>query len=155
MHSWARLRFFLLLAIGMPLAAIAQPYERLSVEPSDPGQLSGVGYVDELFVFTADVTGAVKYELHTDDGRIENDIEPDADGKAVVRHRYSSPGRYTAQLYAWRDPNGASIDLAIDVVVRRRPSPPQAETRTARFSVAKTDPAGIRRHHGPVGGLPV
>ena len=71
-----------ILVLCTPLTVCAQslePHERFSVEPSEPGILYGIGFVETEFKFTADVTDAVRYELDVGDGVIHK-LTPGPDG---------------------------------------------------------------------------
>ncbi len=133
---------FLILVLCAPLAVCAQslePHERFSVEPSEPGIFYGVGFVNTEFIFTADVTGAVRYELDIGDGVIHQ-LTPGSDGKAVYTHSYDDTRNYEAVLKAWRDGTIDPIVLPLQVLVKPPPAVPQPTPTHTRFSVAPSDP---------------
>lgn len=133
---------FLILVLCAPLAVCAQslePHERFSVEPSEPGIFYGVGFVNTEFIFTADVTGAVRYELDIGDGVIHQ-LTPGPDGIAVHTDSYDNTRNYQAVLKAWRVGFIDPIVLPLHVLVQPPPAIQQPTPTHARFSVAPSDP---------------
>ena len=116
-----------LLVSVRPPPAPAPSHERFSVEPSDSASRYGVGFPETNFTFSADVSEAVRYELHFEDGVVvKRDIQPGTGGTAVSfpPHRYETPGRYTALIRAWRV-TGELIEHQFQVSVQPATVPPK------------------------------
>ena len=105
-------------------------FARFSVEPSSPSDSSQW----RNFVFTANVSGATRYDLDFGDGddSVQNTIRPEGSDKEIRRtYRYRNAGDYPAVLLAARN-TGETVEIRQLVSVRRPPLPPAAAP-TARI----------------------
>ncbi|MBT8102155.1 MAG: PKD domain-containing protein [Gammaproteobacteria bacterium] len=96
------------------------------------------------FTFIADVSNAESYDVDFGDNVIARNIAPDGNGRATLRHRYSSPGDYSAVMNALRN-DGATIEQTIQVSATQ----PAAPAQRALFSVTPSDPEAAANAERP------
>lgn len=118
--------------VPAPPSRPAEGYARFSVSPDEQGDWAD-------FIFVADVSNAESYDIAFGDDAAARNVAPGANGRAVLQHRYSQPGEYTARMNALRN-SGETVE---QVVLVSATSPPAPARRTL-FSVAPSDPLNVR-----------
>ena len=97
-----------------------------SVAPSDPNDYNDIKVPWADFTFTADVTEAVRYEMHFGDHTVESYSPPGSNREAVFRHVYREPRSFKAEMNVLRS-TGALVEKEFFVSVQAPAEPVESD----------------------------